>query len=125
MNKSVDEILRNRKFSPVEKLLDLYEELEEDGEYIREQIEANPELGAVINTVDNQKLRERVLSSVMKCKQTEDGLRIKLAQLDAANPNRDSGPVQGIIMNHVERTLPDGRVVIEKVAQIATDKNQS
>jgi len=125
LNKSVDEILRNRKFSPVEKLLDLYEELEEDGEYIREQIEANPELGAVINTVDNQKLRERVLSSVMKCKQTEDGLRIKLAQLDAANPNRDSGPVQGIIMNHVERTLPDGRVVIEKVAQIATDKNQS
>lgn len=125
MNKSVDEILRNRKFSPVEKLLDLYEELEEDGEYIREQIDANPELGAVINTVDNQKLRERVLSSVMKCKQTEDGLRIKLAQLDAANPNRDSGPVQGIIMNHVERTLPDGRVVIEKVAQIATDKNQS
>ena len=124
MNKSVDEILRNRKFSPVEKLLDLYEELEEDGEYIREQIEANPELGAVINTVDNQKLRERVLSSVMKCKQTEDGLRIKLAQLDAANPNRDSGPVQGIIMNHVERTLPDGRVIIEKVAQIATDKNQ-
>jgi hypothetical protein len=125
LNKSVDEILRNRKFSPVEKLLDLYEELEEDGEYIREQIDANPELGAVINTVDNQKLRERVLSSVMKCKQTEDGLRIKLAQLDAANPNRDSGPVQGIIMNHVERTLPDGRVVIEKVAQIATDKNQS
>jgi len=125
LNKSVDEILRNRKFSPVEKLLDLYEELEEDGEYIREQIDANPELGTIINPVDNQKLRERVLSSVMKCKQTEDGLRIKLAQLDAANPNRDSGPVQGIIMNHVERTLPDGRVVIEKVAQIATDKNQS
>lgn len=110
--KTVEQILSERGFSPVEKMLDLYGEIEED---VRETQDKFGELPATIK-IDTQKLREKVLNSVMKCKQTEDGHRIKLLEMKQKNPDKDNEPTKGVILQHERRRLPDGRVVIEKVA---------
>jgi hypothetical protein len=126
--KSVDEILRERNFSPVDKLLDLYDELEKDRDELNDRLQENPDWAGVVSPIDNQKLRERVLTGITKVKQVEDGHRIKLLELDQKNPDKDSGTRQGIILQHQKKQLPDGRIVIEKVSieeqeASATNKN--
>lgn len=112
--RSTEEILLERNFNPVEKLLDLYDELENDQSDLQQKLEENPDWQGVITPIENQKLRERVLSGITKVKQIEDGHRIKLLEIEQKNPQDPTEGKQGIILQHVKKTLPDGRVVIEK-----------
>jgi regulator of replication initiation timing len=114
--KSIELILQQRNFSPVEKLLDLYEELEDDHQSLLQKLEENPEWSGVLSPIDNQKLRERVLTGVVKCKQVEDGHKIKLLEIDQKNPKLGNEVKQGVIMYHQKKQLPDGRTIIEKVS---------
>ena len=120
--KSVEQILEERGFSPVDKLLDLYDELEEDKLNLQQRLEENPEWVGVLNPIDNQKLRERVLTGVTKIRQTEQGHAIKLLEIEQKNPEDKNKGRQGIILQHHKRTLPDGRVVIEKVESIEQEE---
>lgn len=111
--KSVRDIIAEKNFSPVEKLVDLYEELETTyRDSLKELSEKNPLLDS--HARENQKIRERVLSSVMKFKQQEDAHVLKLAELENQKGNQKEGS-QGVILQHVRKELPNGKVVIEKV----------
>ena len=110
--KTVDQILSERKFSPVEKLVELYEEIEGDANSITEQF---GELPTTVK-IDVHKLREKTLSSIMKCKQVEDGHRIKLAEIANKDPNKgDGNRKQGIILQRKVERLPNGKKVVKSI----------
>lgn len=114
--KSIRQVLEERGFDPTEKLLSLYEELEKDAERLEELLEQNEDMRSVVNPLENFKVKEKVLNTLLKSKQTEDGHVLKLAEIEQSKPKDQK---QGIILQHVKKQLPDGRIVIEKVKQIA------
>lgn len=112
--KSIQQILEENNFDPTKKILEVYQELEIDAQRMEAIIEADESLRLVINPLDNQKIRAGILSNMVKSQQLEYSNVIKLKELEQKNKSgtEDEKP---IISAYRERTLPDGRKVVEKV----------
>lgn len=112
--KSIQQILEENNFDPTEKILEVYQELEVDAQRMEAIIEKDEDLRLIVNPLENQKIRAGILSNMVKSQQLEYSNVIKLKELEAKSGNKDDDE-KPIISAYREKTLPDGRKVVEKV----------
>lgn len=112
--KSIQQILEENNFDPTQKILEVYAELEIDAARMEAIIEQDESNRMIINPLDNQKIRAGILSNMVKSQQLEYANVIKLKELEAKGKNGQEED-KPVISAYVERVLPDGRKVVEKV----------
>lgn len=122
---SIRDLMLEKGFDPAEDMIELAQNLKEDKEYIRSQIEeiGNSSMKAqmLVESVGIDKTRLATLKALSDAKQREDDQRIKLAQ---------GGDNSGLIVEYSvpkyeKKLLPNGKYKMIKVDDVETETENS
>ena len=109
--KSIRKSLEDNSFSPAQEMINLYNELTRDKETLDTILAEHPVLISEMDPMSIQKVRERVLSSLMKATLAEDSNVLRMKQMRLTGGEED---IQAPVISYQQKRLPDGRVVIER-----------
>lgn len=118
---SIRKTLEDRGLDPVQALIQLHNELEADQELIM-QVGAKGSKGDAIDpeqamylsevSMENRKLRHKVLKDLIVVKQVEDSQFLKIKELDDKNKRFETKRIP-IIPSHKLKQLGDGRWIVD------------
>lgn len=119
---SIRKTLEDRGLDPVQALIKLHNELEDDQAQIAKLVkgddpnadEDDPEKALYMSQVsmENRKLRHKVLKDLIVVKQVEDNQFLKIKELDDKNKRFETKRIP-IIPSHKLKQLGDGRWIVD------------